>query len=80
MQSILDDTVSCVLPVDPEPAFPELFEVWVDGAEVTEIGDCAKESGWHWTKEFTEIELCGSACTSLKQGNGIEAKYFCLAG
>lgn len=80
MQSILDDTVSCLLPVDPEPAYPELFEVWLDGAQIPEIGDCAKESGWLWSAPHSEIELCGSACSQLKQGNGVEAKYFCLAG
>lgn len=80
MQSILDDTVSCLLPVDPEPAYPELFEVWLDGQEIDETADCANESGWRWTAEHTEIELCGASCTALKQGNGIEAKYFCLAG
>jgi len=28
----------------------------------------------------TEIELCGDACIDLKQGEGIEAKYYCKAG
>ena len=80
MQSILDDTISCALPVDPEPAFPELYEVWVDGMEVLEVEDCDQGSGWHWTQEHTEIELCGDACVDLKHGEGIEARYYCLAG
>jgi hypothetical protein len=80
MQAILDDTISCVLPVEPEPAYPDLFQLWIDGAQVDEIGDCAEENGWHWTQDHTEIELCGQSCLDLKQGEGIEAKYFCLAG
>ncbi|MEZ4447992.1 MAG: vWA domain-containing protein [Nannocystaceae bacterium] len=80
MQSILDDTVSCVLPVDPEPAYPELFEVWLDNAKITEVGDCAKEDGWVWTKPHTEISLCGASCSKLKQGKNVEAKYYCVAG
>ena len=80
MQSILDDTISCVLPVEPEPAYPDLFQLWIDGAQVQEIGDCAEENGWRWTQDHTEIELCGQSCLDLKQGEGIEAKYFCLAG
>ena len=80
MQAILDDTISCVLPVEPEPAYPDLFQLWIDGAQVSEIGDCAKENGWRWTQDHTEIELCGQSCLDLKQGEGIEAKYFCLAG
>jgi len=80
MQSILDDTISCVLPVEPEPAYPELFQVWIDNAEVQEIGDCAQEDGWRWTQDHTEIELCGQSCQDLKHGEGIEAKYFCMAG
>ncbi len=74
MQSILDDTISCVLPVEPEPAYPELFEVWIDGAKVPQTGDCGEEDGWRWTQEHTEIELCGQSCLDLKHGDGIEAK------
>ncbi|HRI07648.1 MAG TPA: vWA domain-containing protein [Nannocystaceae bacterium] len=80
MQKILDDTVSCVLPVDPEPDQPDLFEVWLDGAEIPRVTDCAKESGWVWSKEFTEITVCGDACSALKKGGAVEAKYYCIAG
>jgi hypothetical protein len=29
MQQIVDDTLSCVIDVDPEPSEPELFQVWI---------------------------------------------------
>jgi hypothetical protein len=80
MQKILDDTVSCVLPVDPDPAEPDLFEIWLDGAEIPKIADCAQESGWLWSHEFNEVTLCGAACSSFKKGQQVTAKYYCIAG
>ena len=80
MQSIVDDSVSCILPVAPEPSFPELFEVWISDQKLNQIDDCANEDGWHWITPHIEVELCGSACLELKQVGEIEAKYFCLAG
>jgi Mg-chelatase subunit ChlD len=80
MQKILDDTVSCVLPVDPDPAEPDLFEIWLDGAKIPKIADCAQESGWLWSHEFNEVTLCGAACSSFKKGQQVTAKYYCIAG
>ena len=80
MQKILDDTIGCVLPIDPAPDQPDLFEVWLNGAEIPRIDACAGESGWLWSAEFSEITLCGDACAALKKGGDVEAKYFCVAG
>ncbi|MBA3547432.1 MAG: VWA domain-containing protein [Nannocystis sp.] len=77
IQGILDDTLSCVIDVDPEPSAPELFEVWIGKDQVPAAADCAKDDGWVWTKPNSQIELCGAACLQLKKSGQVEARYFC---
>lgn len=80
IQGIIDDTLSCVIAVDPAPTQPELFEVWIGDTQLAKAGSCA-DNGWVWTKDdFTEIELCGDACKLLKKTGEVEARYFCIAG
>ncbi len=80
LQQIVDDTLSCVIDVVPEPSEPDLFEVWIGKGQVAAVGDCAKDSGWVWTKPHSQIELCGQACLDLKKSGEVEARYFCEAG
>ena len=80
LQQIVDDTLSCVIDVTPEPSEPELFEVWIKQAQVPAAVNCAKDSGWVWTKPYMQIELCGQACLDLKKSGEVEARYFCEAG
>lgn len=80
LQQIVDDTLSCVIDVVPEPSEPELFEVWLGKNQVAGAADCAKDSGWVWTKPHSQIELCGQACLDLKKTGQVEARYFCEAG
>lgn len=80
LQQIVDDTLSCVIDVVPEPSEPELFEVWIGKSQVAAAADCAKDSGWVWTKPHSQIELCGQACLDLKKSGEVEARYFCEAG
>lgn len=79
IQGIIDDTLSCVITVDPAPTQPELFEVWIGDSQISEAASCA-DNGWVWTKEHTEIELCGDACKLLKKTGQVEARYYCVAG
>ncbi|MBK9752843.1 MAG: VWA domain-containing protein [Nannocystis sp.] len=80
LQQIVDDTLSCVIDVTPEPSEPELFEVWIKQSQVPAAVNCAKDSGWVWTKPYMQIELCGQACLDLKKSGEVEARYFCEAG
>lgn len=80
LQQIVDDTLSCVVDVLPEPSEPELFEVWIGAAEVPAVTDCEAEDGWVWAEEYGQIELCGQACLDLKKSHQVEARYFCAAG
>lgn len=79
IQEIVDDTLSCVIDVDPEPSEPALFEVWIGKDQVPAATDCAKDDGWVWTKPHAQIELCGAACVALKKSGLVEARYFCEA-
>lgn len=79
IQQIIDDTLSCVIDVNPEPSEPELFEVWLGKDQVPAAADCAKDDGWVWTKPHAQIELCGAACLQLKKTGLVEARYFCEA-
>jgi len=79
IQQIIDDTLSCVIAVDPEPAEPDLFEVWIGGVKIDPANSC-DQNGWIWTKPHSEIELCGDACKSLKKTGKVETLYFCTPG
>ena len=78
IQQIIDDTLSCVIDVDPEPSEPELFQVWIGNDQIPAAADCAKDDGWVWTKKpHIQIELCNAACAKLKKSNAVEARYYC---
>ncbi|HEY0133285.1 MAG TPA: vWA domain-containing protein [Nannocystis sp.] len=80
LQQIVDDTLSCVIDVNPEPSEPDLFQVWIGADRIDAVTDCATEDGWVWTKPHIQIELCGAACLELKKQHQVEARYFCTAG
>jgi len=80
LQQIVDDTLSCVIDVNPEPSEPALFQVWIGDERIDAATDCKTEDGWVWTKPHVQIELCGAACLELKKQHQVEARYFCTAG
>jgi len=70
-----------VIPLDPEPAKPELTKVKILGVELKQITDCSKENGWLYTNPngpYDAIELCGTACKSLKEQGKAEVNFFCV--
>ncbi len=78
---IIADALSCVIPLKVEPAKPELTKVKVLNVEVPHVMDCAKENGWVYTNPngpYDAIELCGTACTNLKQSGKAEVNFFCV--
>ena len=79
IQQIIDDTLSCVIDVNPEPSEPELFEVWIGKDQVPAAVDCAADDGWVWTAPHKQIELCGASCLKLKKSGVVEARYYCEA-
>jgi len=81
LDAIIADALSCVIPLDPEPAKPELTKVKILGVELKQITDCSKENGWLYTNPngpYDAIELCGTACKSLKEQGKAEVNFFCV--
>jgi len=81
LDAIIADALSCVIPLDMEPGKPELTKVKVLGVDVPHVMDCAKENGWVYTNPngpYDAIELCGTACTNLKQSGKAEVNFFCV--
>ena len=81
LDAIVADALSCVIPLSEEPAKPELTKVKILGVEIKHVMDCAKENGWVFTNPngpYDAIELCGTACTSLKQQGKAEVNFFCV--
>jgi hypothetical protein len=82
LNQVIADTLSCDVPLTPEPPFPNLVEVEIDGTPLMQVGDCATENGWQYTTPgvFDSITLCGTACDLFKSSLTIDANYFCEAG
>ena len=80
---IAKDALSCIIPLDSEPAFPAFTKVLVGGKEVPKVMDCANENGWVYSNPmgpYDAIELCGTACSDLKIAKQADVKYYCNAG
>ena len=79
---IVSDALSCVIPLESEPGFPDETEVKIGGIKVPKVMDCAVENGWVYTNPdgpYDAIELCGTACTDLKQSGQADVNFFCEA-
>jgi len=80
LNAIVSDAQSCVLPLGDEPGFPDFTKVKIDGAYVPKVADCANQNGWKYVDPappYTAIELCGTACDTLKLTNEAGVEYYC---
>jgi len=83
MQQIIDQALSCTVPLDPAPAFPDLLEVYIEDMFVPHVMDCASEDGWVYTNPmgpYDAIELCNAWCDALKASGSVTAEYYCDPG
>jgi hypothetical protein len=83
LQQIVDDTMSCVVDLNPLPPEPEHVSVFIGGVEVPQITDCANEDGWMYVPPnppWDQIELCGTACDDLKAQGEVYIEYYCTPG
>ncbi|RMG94127.1 MAG: VWA domain-containing protein [Deltaproteobacteria bacterium] len=83
LQAAVDSALSCVVPLNPEPPFPDLMEVEIGGMTVPKVNDCANEDGWVYVNPngpYDAVEICGTWCDQLKMQGSLEAKYFCIPG
>jgi hypothetical protein len=83
LEAIIANALSCVVPLDPEPAFPELLQVIISDMNVPQVLDCASEDGWVYSNPggpYDSIELCGLWCDELKATGSVTAEYYCDPG
>jgi hypothetical protein len=81
--TIIEDTISCVILLDPVPPFEYLLEVEINGMSVPHVNDCSTENGWVYPNPngpYDSIELCGTSCDDLKMAGSADVLYFCDAG
>ncbi|WAS97095.1 vWA domain-containing protein [Nannocystis punicea] len=83
LNAIVTDAQSCVIALNEPPGFPQFTKVKIGNVEVPQIGNCANENGWKYVEPappYTAIELCGTACGSLKQTGEAGVEYYCKPG
>lgn len=83
LQAIIDDALSCTVPLSPAPAFPDLMVLLVDDMEVPRVMDCATQDGWVYSNPngpYDSVELCGTWCDTLKSSGAATAEYYCNPG
>ncbi len=76
MEEIAGQMISCVIELDEAPAAPHLVHIYIDGQEVPRN----HIEGWEYTDgTFTAIELHGSYCEMLKDGENhdLTATFAC---
>ena len=68
LQAIAVSVIACTLVLDEVPAEPDGVLIYIDGILVPR--DTTKTNGWDYTDAtLLEIELYGSACTTLQDGD-----------
>jgi hypothetical protein len=80
LQQIAGQQVSCVIPLDPEPAHPDFVELQVGPETIERVDDCATENGWVYVDAdgpYDSVELCGTACDLLAAEGTLQAFYGC---
>ena len=81
---IAADALSCLIPLESQPGFPEETKVIIGDADIPMIVDCATENGWVYEMDmmglYTGIRLCGTACEQLKLEKAADVEFYCTAG
>jgi len=80
LDAVIADALSCVIPLDVEPAKPEFTQIKINGIKVPHVNSCA-ENGWVYTNPngpYDAIELCGTACSDLKMSGKADVNFFCV--
>lgn len=80
LDAVIADALSCIIPLDVEPAKPEFTQVKINGVKVPHVNSCA-ENGWVYTNPngpYDAIELCGTACGNLKMTGKADVNFFCV--
>ena len=77
---VIEESLSCIIPLEDPPFFPDFTKVVIDGVEYELVDNCNGQDGFVYNNDFTEIELCGQACEDLKGFGEADVQYFCNPG
>jgi len=83
LNDVIDSVQTCTIELDDPPFFPDFTKVFIQGVEWPKVDNCANQNGWVYTNPggpYDSIELCGTACDSLKQTGEVQVEYHCNAG
>ena len=80
LTAIAMQVLPCIITLDPIPKYPDWVEVNINGVTYDEpLADMScSGDGWYFSKpDFSEITLCGAACSGYQMSGSINAKYLC---
>ena len=81
LTNIAQQVLPCIITLDPVPTFPDFVEVTINGVNYKDPlpnKECGADDGWFFSKDdFSEITLCGAACSGYQMSGAIDAQYKC---
>jgi len=84
LDAIAADALSCFIPLESQPGFPEETKVIIGMEDIPMVTDCNTENGWVYEDDgmglYTGIRLCGTACDKLKMEKAADVEFYCTAG
>ncbi|MBK7826643.1 vWA domain-containing protein [Nannocystis sp.] len=84
LDAIAADALSCFIPLESQPGFPDETKVKIAMMEIPHVMDCNTENGWVYEDDgmglYTGIRLCGTACDKLKMEKAADVEFYCSAG
>ncbi|MEZ4453581.1 MAG: vWA domain-containing protein [Nannocystaceae bacterium] len=81
LDQIANEALSCVIPFDEAPVFPQNTKVKSGDDLIPQVKDCMSEDGWVYADpENKSIELCGSWCQTLKMTGMVDVEFYCKPG
>ncbi len=83
LQSILEASIPCTLPMPELGKNDYLEQVMIDGVNYPKLhagADCASETGWMLSTDETQLILCGDLCSDYRQAKSVDTVLGCSVG
>jgi hypothetical protein len=83
LNAVLQDSYgkSCLMDLTEPPFYPDYTKVLIGNTLYTLVNDCNTENGFIYTKmDYSQIQMCGTACDELAIEQSAEVQYFCMPG
>lgn len=81
LQAIVATASSCTIELPAPPPFPNQVVLKIGNEELQHVTDCSTENGWVYVEPspYAAVEICGTACDSLKVNGSADIEYYCEA-